>query len=83
MPLPPRIKNAPQVDERLTLFWVAFHELGSTRSFGFSVGPIPWTAIKQWADEYDLDADLREDLFYYIAVLDEEYLKHHAQSDKT
>jgi len=81
MPLPARIENAPQPAECCILFWAAFHELTSTRSIGFSIGPIPWTAVKAWADEHELVGSVREDLFFYVSAMDEEFLNHHVKSD--
>lgn len=52
------------------------------RSFGMSVGPIPWTAIREWANEWGLEGDQREDLFLLIMHMDTEYLKYIKKSEE-
>ena len=37
-------------------------------------GPIPWTAISQYARDYGIVGELYEDLVYYVRVLDNTYL---------
>lgn len=41
-------------------------------------GPIPWTAVEEYADRARFDRDQREALHYHIRDLDEVYLKHYA-----
>lgn len=56
----------------------AFFELSSCREFGMAVGPIPWTAIVEYAermgacDEFGLEAFCR-----YIRDMDVAYLEYH------
>lgn len=52
MPLPDFILNKPTLDPGLELFWFAFNELNTCRNYGMSQGPIPWTAIRQFAEAY-------------------------------
>jgi hypothetical protein len=78
LPFPERIANAPRLQIGLELYYEAFWELGSCRAFGMSLGPIPWTAIQDYARAFDLDEKQREDLVYYVRVMDLEYLKFHA-----
>ena len=44
-----------------------------------SEGPIPWTAMMEWADRRMLDDDQRESLEYLAAKMDEAYLNHKAK----
>ena len=38
-------------------------------------GPIPWTAVKAYADEMNIvDEEQREDFFYYIRTMDAAYV---------
>ena len=76
LPLPKDVENAPVLNEGLELFYSAFAELSTCRSFGMSVGPIPWTAIKQYSDYYEFDADLFDDLVYYIGAMDKTYIEY-------
>lgn len=45
-------------------------------------GPIPWTATNQWANEYGLVEDQRDDLFFYIMKMDKVFLEHQAKKVK-
>jgi len=78
LPLPDRIANAPQMYLGLELYYDAFWELGSCRALGWSVGPIPWVAINDYAVAFDLDEEQRETLSYMVRVLDQAYLGYHA-----
>jgi hypothetical protein len=74
--LPERIKNAPELQLGLELYYGAFLELSSCRSVGFGAeGPIPWTAVNQWARAHQLSEEQEEDLLYHIERMDEVYLK--------
>jgi len=60
----------------LELFYMAFLDLTSCRSAGYSTeGLIPWTATRQWAASYQLDEEQTEDLEYHIPRMDEVYLR--------
>lgn len=48
-------------------------DLGSCRNY--EGGEIPWTAIKQYADEYDFDEDQRVIIFEVIRNVDMWFLK--------
>lgn len=69
-PIPARILNAPQLNVGLELFLNAYFDLDTERQTGFSVGPIPWSKIREYANAYDFDTDLTDDLFYFIKQLD-------------
>lgn len=74
VPLPKRIQNAPRILLGLEIFYSAYTELSSTRSAGFGSGPIPWTAIKDYAAAYEIEGEQAEDLFYFIRMMDNAYL---------
>lgn len=82
-PLPKKIRNAPELILGLEFYYNAFEDLSSCRELGFGVGPIPWTAMKDYCHEYDItgDDDL-EDFFYFIRQMDNAYLAHMAKSNK-
>lgn len=63
----------------LDLYYLAFLDLTSCRSTGQAEGVIPWTAIRQWAYEHELDLEQTEDLHYLIPQMDEVYLKFKAK----
>jgi hypothetical protein len=60
----------------LELFYGAFLDLTTDRPMGWDARPIPWTAIKDYADAYDIRGEQREDLFDLIRAMDKAYLKH-------
>lgn len=45
-------------------------------------GPIPWTAIMQYADLEDIHGRERANLLYLIRAMDRAYLKHVASDKK-
>lgn len=54
-----------------------FWRLSTSRSIGFStLGPIPWTALDQYATRYGFDQDEveYEDFMFIMQALDEEFL---------
>lgn len=65
--MPEFLKNSPRLQPGLELHYRAFWELTSCRQYGMGVGPIPWTAIKEWCEvNYTLD---EPDFEYFSAVL--------------
>ena len=79
-PLPKKIQNAPELMLGLEFYFNAFDDLSSCRGIGFGLGPIPWTAMVQYCEEYDVvDASSQEDFFHYIRELDNVYLAHMAK----
>lgn len=49
-------------------------ELHSCRSYGFGMGPIPWTAIRDYATAWDFDEEQTIELFRLIRSMDNELL---------
>ena len=50
-------------------------DLTTCRGTGYGTeGPISWLSIRDWANEYSVEGEQREDLFYHIQKLDEVYL---------
>lgn len=75
--IPDFLKNCPQLEEGLDLFWDAFGVLSTERQIGQGVmGPIPWSKIMQYADRYELDFDQAERMVAYIRAMDKVYAEH-------
>lgn len=74
-PIPARIANAPELHIGLELFINAFFDLDTERQAGYSIGPIPWSKIKEYSVAYAFDEDLTEDLFYFVKALDNAHMK--------
>ncbi len=75
-PLPKALADAPELLPGLDLYYYAFVDLSTCRSMGFGPGPIPWTAISEYARARGLEREQTDDLFYHIPLLDAAYLEH-------
>lgn len=82
LPIPDAIANAPILTEGLELYFMAFLDLTTCRSYGMSEGPIPWTAIRDWAAYNKLSTYQTDDLFYMVREMDNAYLDYRAKQQK-
>lgn len=64
------------------LFYMAFMDLTSSRSLGYSAGPIPWHAIHLYCEANGIVGEQREDVFYHVERLDKSYLDWLAKKHK-
>lgn len=71
MELPEKLQNAPEVELGLGIFYDAFWDLDTCR---FELGPIPWTAIFTYCEQYEIYGEQREDMFFYVMEMDKAYL---------
>lgn len=72
----------PETQEWLDYYWRAFLDLSTTRQIGMGAGPIPWTAINEWAARHGVtDIDDFEDLAFIVQRLDGEHLRLIAPKD--
>lgn len=74
-PLPDFIKDAPELLLGLEFYFNAFLSLTSCRINGFGMGQIPWTAMNEYCGVYGISGEQKEDLFYLVRKMDEEYIK--------
>ena len=66
----------PDLFPDLIQYWVAFHQLSSSRSSGMSIGPIPLPAHESYFRIMGVDSlEERLEYIHYVGVLDGEYLK--------
>ena len=83
MPIPEKIKNAPELYMGLQLFFNAFTDLSSSRgASGLSEGLIPWWVIQDYCDRNELDADTTEDMHYHICQLDLARAKYYKRKEE-
>ena len=82
MPIPERIKNAPELRLGLQLFMSAFLELSSSRATGFGLGPIPWDVVYTYCVRTEMDEEQTEDTLYHVQALDSVYLEWYAARQK-
>jgi hypothetical protein len=80
--IPARIANAPELHVGLELFINAFFDLDSERQASFSIGPIPWSRIKEYANAFSFDDEIQEDLFYFIKKMDNAHLERIEKQNK-
>ena len=86
LPVPDCIANPPVLGEGLGMFLDAFWRLTTCRQMGFGLGPIPWTAIQEYARINEFDDDHADDLEHHVMAMDSAYLawsaKKQPESDK-
>ena len=66
------VTPVPNIDH-FAFYIDAFRELNSCRDYGMGLGPIPFTAIAEYAKIYEVE-DFDEFL-YYIRVMDNQFIK--------
>lgn len=78
---PDAIKDAPDLLKGLDLYYDAFFELGTCR--GGMGGPIPWTAMRQYAESVGIEDGEDFDMFVYlIRVMDNEWSMFNEEKNK-
>lgn len=82
-PFPKAIQEAPHLAFGLELYWDAFWDLSTCRATGFGVGPIPWSAMRDYAVTFELDEEQQEDLYYLVRVMDNTFLDHHSEKKES
>jgi hypothetical protein len=78
-PLPAWYLDRPELFAVEAFYIAAFFDLSTCRSIGMSLGPIPWTAIVEYADIVGLEPSNRELFVFVIRELDAAYLAWQAQ----
>lgn len=75
--------DRPEVRPELTFFWNAFSVLGTDRQIGMGEGPIPFTAINDYAYRYRIDDVDAFDYFKaIIRAMDDEYRSFRAEQSQ-
>ena len=80
MPLPDSIANKPGITAGLDIYWQAFTDLNTSRELGMAEGPIPWTAVDQWATRHHIVGEEFDRLVLVLRGIDAAYLKHRSKS---
>lgn len=76
-PIPRVIQEAPELQQGLELYYNAFVALTSCRSpGGMGIGPIMWTAKREYCIEYTITGMQREYLYEMVSRMDGAYLKY-------
>jgi hypothetical protein len=82
MPLPPTMQNKPELLAGLEFYWRAFWELSTDRDIGMAEGPIPWTAMNQYAARYDVQGDEFDRFVLLIKAMDSVYIERRSAQHK-
>lgn len=83
MPIPDKIREAPELRIGLELFLTAFFDLSSSRQVGMGIGGIPWAAVQDYCDRLGIVGEQAEDLHYHVAQLDIVWIDHHQSKEKS
>lgn len=67
------MRNAPELQLGLDVFYEAYMDLSSCRS-GMGDGPIPWTVVMDYAQLQHMDEEMARELWFYITQMDEAWL---------
>jgi hypothetical protein len=80
---PQQLYQQPELTDVESYYLDVFYILSSERSIGMSLGPIPYSAIRSYADEHDIvNRDEFDYFFGILRVLDAEYISLANSSDK-
>lgn len=77
--IPDRILNSPELDFGLALYLNGFYTLSSTRGVGSAEGAIPWLAMRDYCDDFDIVGIQRQDFYELLALMDLAYLDYRAK----
>lgn len=80
--LPSRIANAPHLLPGLDLYYTAFLQLGTCRSVGMGLGPIPWTALNDYALRHGIDDEEFDIFVTLVRRLDAAFLGYQDEKRK-
>lgn len=78
--IPEWFENEPVVDIGDDFYMKSFYDLGTERSIGMSLGPIPWSKIVAYASHYGLEPDVTEAFVDIIREMDVVYLDYNANN---
>lgn len=83
-PLPEWATDAPELTQGEAWLLRAFWDLSTERQrTGGGMGPIPWTAIRTYANEAGLDFQARGVLFAVMHALDVAYIEWFVEESKS
>lgn len=80
--LPDALANAPFLLQGLEHFYLAFQELSSCRPVGMGIGAIPWTAIREYAQQENFVGEDYEEFMYMIREMDNAWLEYQNEKAK-
>jgi len=75
-PLGRRFAEKPALNTGLEIYYEAFNALSTCRQIGMGIGPIPWTAVRQYAEDLGMEGISRDRLFTLVSEMDSVYIEH-------
>lgn len=60
----------------------SFHDLGTERNIGMSLGPIPWSKMVLYADRSKLEPDVAEAFVDIMRTMDVAFMKYNTAEQK-
>lgn len=75
-PLPKAVRDLPDIQPHQKLFLLAFQDCCTCRQVGMGLGPIPWTAVKDWCHASGLTPIESEEVWFVVTKMDEAFLTH-------
>jgi len=82
LPFPQAIQKAPDLWLGLELFFGAFLDLDGDRPSGWTMRPIPWTTIMDYAVAYNITGEQRDDLLCFVRGMDRAYMERETTKQK-
>lgn len=76
-PLPAWVDEEPDLEPLERFFLDAFWDLSTCRALGMVIGPIPTTAMREYADRYQLDWENSRDFVTILREMDAGFLDWH------
>lgn len=73
MPIPPSIENAPELLPGLEIYYHAFLNLTTDRTFGMAEGPIPWSAMDRYARRHGIEGFDFDRFVVIMRIMDTAY----------
>lgn len=78
---PKWLRESPELMDGLEFTYRAFMDLTTCRDVGMGPGPIPWTAIRLYADTFEMPVDEFVELVFCLGQMDAAFLDYHRNKD--
>ena len=78
-PLPKSLRDVQPVQAHQKLYLLAFQDCTTCRQVGMGLGPIPWTAVREWCTAARLSEIESDEVWFVVTRIDEAFLKHSAE----
>jgi hypothetical protein len=80
--IPPTLLNEPELLPGLEIYYSAFWDLFSDRQLGMGVGPIPYSAMRAYCLDWEMDDEQASDLKRLVRKMDHVFLEWQEKQSK-